>query len=53
MKSHQHQSYSTNNSAKELQIKRQTKVNQRAKPKENHNYQKMLIRLLNEAFPER
>ena len=52
MKSHQQQTYSTNNSAKELQIKNQAKMNHIAKPKGNHHYQKMLIRVLNEVFPE-
>ncbi len=52
MKSHQQQTYSTNNSAKELQIKSQAKINHIAKPKANHHYQKMLIRVLDEVFPD-
>ena len=52
MKSHQQKTYSTNNSAKDLQIKSQAKMNHIAKPKANHHNQKMLIRVLDEVFPE-
>jgi len=52
MKSNQQQTYSTNNSAKDLQIKSQAKINHIANPKANHHHQKMLIRVLDEVFPE-
>ena len=51
MKSHRHHIYSTNHSAKELQIKTQAKINHIAKPKNNH-HQKILIRVLDEVFSD-
>ncbi len=52
MKSNQQQTYSTNNSAKELQIQSQAKMNHIAKPKASQHNQKMLIRVLDEVFPD-
>ena len=52
MKSHQQQTYSTNKSGKDLQIKSHGKTNHIAKPKANHDHQKMLIRVLDEVFPD-
>ena len=52
MESHKQKAYSTNNSAKGLQIKSQAKINHIAKPKANNHYHKMLIRVLDEVFPD-
>jgi len=44
--------HSNNKSSKTLQIKSQVKINHPSQEKANHQYQKMLIRVLDEVFPD-